>query len=359
MKLLITCVLLLAVTGVVRSGFVYRKSINGWIKPYKVIATYAEASQRCHRRGAVVASPITAELLNEMKNIIAVNKHSGPFYIGVSTRYYPDRFMSEEGVSLDDMPETNLISLLDSNSGKCLSMSSESVQAVNCTTKLPYMCYKERKPNMKLTECGTFDTGYKYLNATGSCYKVYDSMSWGNASTICADDGAYLAVIDDRVEAQAICSWLGKSEITKICIGTRDLEEDGHWTSVNGEPLENVFHDWSEGHPPKFFKNPCGYLNCQSLTLDYHNCNVGQQLCEKDPRKVIFPDTNDETPVETDGKESRNSPSAAGSPKTGMDWLGKLVAELRAAQNQNNSTTNSNKKPVTFQLFGLPEGGKK
>ena len=83
--------------------------------------------------------------------------------------------------------------------------------------------------------------------ATGHRYWPYDDvfpLSWGNASTACGMDDAYLAVIDTMAENDLV---RGLVAFGDIWIGLSDLAVEGTFEWVNGAPL--VFQNWAAGEP--------------------------------------------------------------------------------------------------------------
>lgn len=61
------------------------------------------------------------------------------------------------------MPVADMYEQLDPQKGECLGMTYDRISAVSCSSRLPYMCYKEDTSELFVKECGTFDKGKSLL----------------------------------------------------------------------------------------------------------------------------------------------------------------------------------------------------
>ncbi|XP_075971068.1 uncharacterized protein LOC142973312 [Anticarsia gemmatalis] len=280
LKTIILFVLLSVVFDGSYGKFVYREDIGGWIKVFKVVANYSEASAQCRDREAVLASPITEELILELKTIIAAQKHPTSYLLGTMARDSPNSFVSEEGVALEDMPEMDFMDKLNPDYGRCLAMSKDRVHVVPCSSKLPYICYVKR---------AACNLDYTYLSESRKCYKFYITpATWSDASNVCKAEGAHLVVINDRSEMNALWSFTGYQS---FFVGLSQTG-GGNWMSVTGQPVEDLYNLWYYGYKPSDDALFCGSIE-SSQKLFKADCNTAMSfMCESSinyiDRKVIF-----------------------------------------------------------------------
>lgn len=71
-----------------------------------------------------------------------------------------------------------------------------------------------------------------------------DGLSWTSARDACAADGAHLAVVTSRDEAEFIAELC---DGRYMFLGASDAEEEGRWDWVDGSPWE--FTHWMQGQP--------------------------------------------------------------------------------------------------------------
>ncbi|KAJ8706372.1 hypothetical protein PYW08_010998 [Mythimna loreyi] len=313
-KLLIF-VSLLFITDLVWSkpDYIYNKEVDGWLKLHPFPATWEAAFQTCHYEGAVLASPINPELAKTLRSMMN-ESNLDSILLGVHT-FSPGYFVSIEGVPLADFSITfgNIYSTSSSSSSSsssyykvvktqktdngCMSLSSDGKALLSsCEISLPYICYKKRDNATLLNECGTFDNEYKLHKATGSCYKHHKNpKSWVTAYRICAGEGAYLIIINNQREADAISKdYLepptkgnrGGATYT----GIRDWTSDQTWLSIHGEKIENLFKKWAKNAKKS---DPSGFYNCglfwAQRTLETVYCeHPNNFICEKDPNTSRF-----------------------------------------------------------------------
>ncbi|XP_075976892.1 macrophage mannose receptor 1-like [Anticarsia gemmatalis] len=98
--------------------------------------------------------------------------------------------------------------------------------------------------------CGTTDEGYKSHSSSSSCYKYHpERLSWQEASDACAAEGGYLLVVNDEREAKLIKKTFDIPSYPGIHVGIR--VENGKWTSVQGQSLEQIYYynDWGNPVP--------------------------------------------------------------------------------------------------------------
>ncbi|XP_075990371.1 uncharacterized protein LOC142986022 isoform X1 [Anticarsia gemmatalis] len=282
----VLAVVLLVLADVAYSKFEYREQLEGWIRPFKAAVTYREASQRCHARGSVVASPITADLLKEIKSIISSQKRSSTFYIGTIAKANPPRFESEERVPLSELVSVGVNASVSGEvrALQCLVITAQGdVSAVSCASRLPYICFRKHEPRA-VPEC---DTGYTLLNATTNCYKLHEeAINYDEATATCEREGAYVTVVNHAEEQRAVCLLTSPDAI--FYVGLRDVDGQGHWKSIDGEPVEQLFNVWLSGRKPADAEYRHAYLRCATESLNLaRRSHTFPVLCEKSPRYVL------------------------------------------------------------------------
>ncbi|XP_075976068.1 lymphocyte antigen 75-like [Anticarsia gemmatalis] len=308
----VICVFLIAIsTSCVQSKYEYNPLINGWLAVYKYAATWTEAYERCYNDGAMLASPTTLDLRFAMLAEI-IDSNITFYYTGTSAMFYPGpQYKSIDNIPIEDMPLSGMTRNLDVNNGRCAVMTKDSIVEAQCDNKAPFMCYKKYE-DIKYTVCGTTDTEYKFINATGSCYKMHQELkSWNDAFETCASEDAYLLVLNNEEELNSIEPLFNISENrTWIQVGLRQFSKKKDWLSVRGERMEQIFDKWYSNNNSKTLRIRQNY-NCGNLRikngmkiLSDSVCEDKEYfICEKDPSNIRF--------VIEDFKELKNSPSVS------------------------------------------------
>ncbi|XP_075987260.1 macrophage mannose receptor 1-like [Anticarsia gemmatalis] len=136
----------------------------------------------------------------------------------------------------------------------------------------------------EIIDCGTTDTEYKLVQTTGSCYKKHaDKRTWDEANSVCTTEGGYLVIINDENEARMIRDRFISEEGYAIYIGLRDYNDNDTWTSVHGDDISSLHHEWHDGHALSTHLN-CATLNIDAKLDDYRCENTWSFVCEKNPR---------------------------------------------------------------------------
>ncbi|MCK6584654.1 MAG: hypothetical protein L6Q49_16285, partial [Anaerolineales bacterium] len=88
-------------------------------------------------------------------------------------------------------------------------------------------------------------TDFQVLNSeNGHYYRYYfRKLSWNDARDYCASQGGYLVTIQDRAEDDFVYQLTSGNTF----LGASDMEEEGTWVWVSGEPWE--FTNWDNGEP--------------------------------------------------------------------------------------------------------------
>lgn len=87
----------------------------------------------------------------------------------------------------------------------------------------------------------------------GHHYQLFDEvteLSWTMARKACENDGAHLAVVTSREEAEFIA---GLCDGRYMFLGASDAEEEGRWSWVDGTPWD--FTHWMQGQPNDYSGN--------------------------------------------------------------------------------------------------------
>jgi len=117
--------------------------------------------------------------------------------------------------------------------------------------------------------------------AVGSLTHRYSPLQtgqiWSDAASACETMGAYLTIIDDNTELDAIVGVVGSS----AWIGITDAAVEGTWLTVRGQPA--TFLPWNPGQPD----NVGGNENCGELAVTGFNDKTCSEVhgfvCECEP----------------------------------------------------------------------------
>lgn len=104
---------------------------------------------------------------------------------------------------------------------------------------------------------------YRYTSV--GAHKVHPQwVTWNTARRNCESEGAYLAIINSVVEADAIVRLFGPSNVQKVFVGLHDLYHEEEFVTIHGESIgETGFNRWQDGEPNNGAKHDqhCVVLN--------------------------------------------------------------------------------------------------
>ncbi|CAB3248103.1 unnamed protein product [Arctia plantaginis] len=131
--------------------------------------------------------------------------------------------------------------------------------------------------------CGTQE--YEYSKETGSCYKIYRVHEiWSEANKTCANDGAYLVILNDEHEAKIVVEMFSKeSRLPASWVGVRDDTGMGQWHSVHGDPMDKIYNVWHKYSTNLYVSEACALLNPEGKLYDYYCNYYYHAICEKKP----------------------------------------------------------------------------
>ncbi|CAB3237644.1 unnamed protein product [Arctia plantaginis] len=306
------CIILISTKSyLVQGKYVFWPTIQRSIAQYKVISTWDYAKYHCDNQGAMLASPIDAGLIKQMKKIIGVNNYTTPYFIGIKAGR-DGEFVSEEGILLEDIAEAAIymIDQIDPRLGDCLCMDKHSIRVVSCLSRLPYMCYKNATAVSKNAHSTGASTAAVTQTSTTvpnhlSRVQIYSSKPLGNCSEdyrseylfydnrrcyklhkyqmgtwhqTCNDEGGYLAVINDSAEARLIkdiCFSDNNPEF--VWIGLHDMTGNRDWESVLGDNLHTIYNTGDL----KNSKFDCGAMKYAGSVHDIRCDDQKSFICEK------------------------------------------------------------------------------
>ncbi|XP_075984556.1 killer cell lectin-like receptor subfamily F member 1 [Anticarsia gemmatalis] len=288
-KLILFCALLSSIVLDAQAWYVYHPNIDGWMKVHEP-ASWEDAYATCWREGTLLASPINLEMRHEMETVSLQNTS---YHTGITLMFYPGgQFASLEGIPIHHIH----MKIHDSEGSfeQCLSMEHDVagsyLKKVNCSAKRPFICYRKRDHTTK--ECGTSDKQYKFIAATGSCYKMHTVLlPWNDAFKICRAEGGHLVVINDELEQQEVNKLITWSQ-EWVSVGLRQYKGTGDWMSVQGDHLEQVYNVWQparEAISHIFPQRQCCVINKLGKLHDI-KCDDDSRnfFCEKDPNHYQF-----------------------------------------------------------------------
>ncbi|CAH2106821.1 unnamed protein product [Euphydryas editha] len=275
-----------------RFDYKYYPNIDGWLKLHLIPANWREAWMNCDVEGSILASPTDNNMIEAMNNHWkSENTTQCAFYTGVHATFSKGRFFSIEGESLEKMPVRWAAGEPDNanNNEECIVWTDGKVADMNCSDLFPYMCYKRRTKDMKLTPCGTVDKEYELSPLTGNCYKFHRyGRTWSRAHMTCAAEGGYLAIINSEDEAQHLKKLYEENHSKMfpggrlvIFIGMKNWDGNGDWRTIHGLKIEEAgYAKWDQGQPDRP-SHHCGAM-FRNSNLDNFDCDsIASFICEK------------------------------------------------------------------------------
>ncbi|CAK1546913.1 unnamed protein product [Leptosia nina] len=310
------CIVLILFCGVssldarrFRCDYKYFANAEGYLKLHRIPATWRDARLRCQLEGAIIASPLNANLRSAMVSMMDVTpKLKCGVFLGIHAIFSKGDFFSAEGVPLSRIPHNWTEGEPDNfnNSESCLLMTQDGEFAdVNCGDTYPYFCFKKSTPSLVMNGCGTTDPEYQLDTRTGSCYKFHTTPRvWTRAYMACAAEGGHLAIINSETEAQVAKEIFAKYPGGKMLghfwkdvafIGFHDWGEHSDWITLDGKTLtEAGYNKFSGGEPNNATTGEyCGAMYRNGMFDDLWCENGYAFLCEKDPGSLACDEDND------------------------------------------------------------------
>nr|CAL25134.1 immulectin III [Manduca sexta] len=166
---------------------------------------------------------------------------------------------------------------------------------------LPYICFKKKTAELRVTECGTIDTGYQLNAKTGHCYKFHEIrhvVVVGVPEVY--REGGQLVVINSAEEADVVKALFakypaksikkGSEPVNVIFVGFRDLNQSNVWRTINGQSLEEAgYANWAAGEPNNVInqKQYHGAMYREGGLDDYNHDVPAPFICEKHPHNIV------------------------------------------------------------------------
>ncbi|XP_063825026.1 C-type mannose receptor 2-like isoform X1 [Ostrinia nubilalis] len=292
--------------GIFRYDYSYSKEAGGWLKLHQAPVTFTEAFLRCDLEGAVLASPLNANLQTAIARLTA--GVSCAIFTGIHATISKGDFTSIEGIPLAKIPVQWAMDEPDNfqNQEDCTIMLHNGTLAdARCNDTYPYVCYKKKTNNPVMnTNCGTIDPAYTFEQSTGSCYKFHRlGRSWRRAQMTCLAEGGYLAIPNSDQEATILKNLIAQNPANTIIvtsnfrdvvsIGFLDWDQKGTWYTVNGQSIQSAgYASWANGQPDntKSIDNGsyCGAMFRSGLLDDVWCESVPFAfICEKAPDSLV------------------------------------------------------------------------
>ncbi|XP_075988365.1 macrophage mannose receptor 1-like [Anticarsia gemmatalis] len=278
-----------------RCDYTYRGS--GWYKYHEIPLPWRDARMMCYHEGAVLASPITANMKSEMKSLMPFPDIFLGFNAISKGQYY-----SVEGVPLSTIRREWAPMEPDNKNDteRCLSMSPDGkLSDVKCEEPRPYLCYR-KDSDVDVNDCGTIDSGYKFERRTEKCYKFHSHpANFVDAHFACSAEGGQVVIINSDKEAAIIREMMDAHPRASIVGGFNKeymhlgFVNWGHspqtnWMTLEGQPIETAgLPEFAPGEPNNIETEPenCGSIHRNSGLLNDLPCTalVFNYICEKDP----------------------------------------------------------------------------
>ncbi|XP_028163924.1 C-type mannose receptor 2-like [Ostrinia furnacalis] len=271
-----------------RPDYSYSERTGGWFKFHSVPATWEDARLQCYYEGAELVSPFNENIIQKMIMLMDVNE---PYiFTGIHSTFSKGVYTSVGGVPLHEMP----VSLHSRDvSGNCVTMRSNGrVEARNCSSQYPYICFKKGPEHLTSSVCGA-DQEYKYEQRTGSCYKFHTlGRTWPQAFRVCVAEGGHLAIINSDVEADVIRGIFQnypddafKADAKYAAsIGFQGWGAVKIWWTIHGQTLQDAgYSKWDKFVPDmRSTRHYCGAVG-RNGTLSHIECEgvTFPAICEK------------------------------------------------------------------------------
>ncbi|CAH1641628.1 unnamed protein product [Spodoptera littoralis] len=283
----------------IRCEYKYSSKAKGWFRHFVVPATWADARQRCTLEGAILASPINADIEAEMKHIIQnFFKAESEIFTGIHSIFSRRYFYTIDGIPLSEISvvwaknEPNNAG----NNEHCITFNAKGAIADrSCNEARPYICFRSGDLKTEANECGTVDPEYNWDSNTTSCYKFHTVPStFTRAHFACSAEGGHLVIINSDVEATVLSdlfakyppeTMIGNFPKAYAMIGFYDWEERGDWRTIHGQTLDEAgYSKFAAGEPNNNFESEfCGSMHQSSLLNNIGCEQIAPFVCEKRP----------------------------------------------------------------------------
>lgn len=116
--------------------------------------------------------------------------------------------------------------------------------------------------------------------------KIFNNISvqyrWDESMSSCVYEGGHLAVINSQEEAEVLAKLLERDADTPYGhVGFSDLFVEGHYMTVNDEPLSAAgYSAWASGYPNGGATSNCGAINRKGELMDISCYSIQTPLCE-------------------------------------------------------------------------------
>ncbi|CAK1600109.1 unnamed protein product [Parnassius mnemosyne] len=282
-----------------REDYRFEKAFNSFYKLHTTAAVWSSAYIRCEAEGSELMVPETLDEADAMPLFIApaLTNYDG-VYVGIHDLYSERSFVTLKGFKLRD----SILELLwepdepKHSGGRCIAMRRNGRLYVNpCSSRLPFICKINATQVSYYQECDTFDPRWK-LGKNDSCYITHtEPQTWHEAHSSCLSAGGYLAILDDRDEAEYIRELFKNVDQVKTpgdfaFLGFNDLFQMYHFKTVHGERVSKLL-DWDLKCPQlatnETKSERCGGIRRNGL-LAAENCDSPAIFfCEK-PSKGTY-----------------------------------------------------------------------
>ncbi|CAH2068951.1 unnamed protein product, partial [Iphiclides podalirius] len=234
-----------------REDYRFEKAFNSFYKLHTA-TNWNNAHIRCQAEGSVLMVPETLDEADAMPLLITstLTRYEGVF-VGIHDLYSQRFFVTITGSKLRD----SILDLLweaeepGINAGRCVAMRRNGRFYVKpCSKRLPFICKTKAARVSYYQECDTYDPRWK-PGYNGSCYIVHaEAQTWHQAHGTCLSAGGYLAILDNRDEAEYIREQFKNVDQIKTpgdfaFLGFSDLFQVYHYRTVHGDPINKLL-DW-------------------------------------------------------------------------------------------------------------------
>ncbi|CAH0604796.1 unnamed protein product [Chrysodeixis includens] len=249
-----------------RKDYTFLEATNTFYKIHTIQRSWAEAKKICKLEGA---SFYYAESDEEAKVVLDHWHQTQPLprvWIGVSDLVAKGVFETYDGIPISEVYHNWAPGEPNDNGGfeDCVIMRRDgTLNDVKCE-KHSFICKKKLQFLEWNTKCNMPNPDYKFIKDVGKCYKFHNTaMTWTEAYAACSAEQAYLAIINNQVEAdylELLANIPGNEETEAVHLGFHNRDGEG-WQTVRGTTLEESgYVRWGANQPDGGDRQQCGSM---------------------------------------------------------------------------------------------------
>ncbi|XP_053626056.1 macrophage mannose receptor 1 [Plodia interpunctella] len=296
-EMIVFCVLLALLstsftTKTYRTDYVYNRQTDAFYKIHIDGRGRRDAGNVCKAEGAKLMPPESDQDIIQVHSMLKKFPDLGD-YVWVQEDGREHEAATEPKVVVMGEPDHE-----DPWTGDCDVVTRKGdIESRLCFYTLPFICKVKARDAYYDTVCDVYGKNYKYMESTGSCYRISDiAYTWNGAYDECQAEGAHLVVLNSETEHQVV--W----NLTQVA--PTAAESRAHWflfagyranhptdekprvfRTIFNQTLEEAGYDqWSANEPNNALNNEyCGSIFKNDGKLNDLDCaHTYSFICEKE-----------------------------------------------------------------------------